>query len=63
MEPKVVYVLIGVWSGCIEEVQAWLDKAKAEQSAQTMKKEWGIIEGHEEESPHQVVLMPTEITE
>jgi hypothetical protein len=63
VEPKVVYVLIGIWGGCVEEVQTWLDQVKAEQSVQAMKKEWGIIEGHEEESPHQVTLTPTELTE
>jgi hypothetical protein len=49
-----VYVIIGVWSGCIEQVTAWTDKGKAEEEAQRMKKDWVIIPGHEAESQHVV---------
>jgi hypothetical protein len=36
-----VYVVIGVWSGCIQHVTAWSDKDKANEEAERMKKDWG----------------------
>ena len=56
-----VYVVIGVWSGCIEHVTAWSDKDKANQEAERMKKDWGIIPGHETESAHVVELYELEV--
>ena len=49
-----VYVIIGVWSGCIEHVTAWSDKDKAKQEAERMRKDYGIIAGQEAESDHAV---------
>jgi hypothetical protein len=56
-----VYVIIGVWSGCIEHVTAWSDKDKANQEAERMKKDWGIIPGHEAESQHVVDLYELQV--
>ena len=56
-----VYVIIGVWSGCIEHVTAWSDKDKANQEAEQMKKDWGIIPGHEAESQHVVEVYELEV--
>jgi hypothetical protein len=49
-----VYVVIGVWSGCIEHVTAWIDKGMAETRVKRLKEKWRIAEGHEAESPHVV---------
>jgi hypothetical protein len=49
-----VYVVVGVWSGCINEVTAWSDKDKAKQEAERMRNDYGIIAGQEAESDHAV---------
>ena len=56
-----VYVVIGVWSGCIQHVTAWSDKDKASQEAERMKKDWGIIPGDEAESEHVVDLYELDV--
>jgi len=56
-----VYVIIGIWSGCIEHVTAWSDKGEADKETERMKKDWGIIPGHEAESQHVVDLYELQV--
>lgn len=56
-----VYVVVGVWSGCIEEVTAWLHKDEANIKAEQLRSLWGIIPGLEAESPHVVDVYDLEV--
>jgi hypothetical protein len=56
-----VYVVIGVWSGCIEHVTAWSDKDQADNEAKRLKDVWGISTGQEAESPHVVDVYEVEV--
>jgi hypothetical protein len=56
-----VYVIIGIWSGSIEEVSAWTDSVKANTEVDRLKKKWDIIPGHEAESEHVVYLYELEV--
>lgn len=53
--PK-VWVLVGAWSGCIDSVWAYTDKATAEREEEKLRKQYGIRKGHEGESDHAVEL-------
>ena len=56
-----IYVVIGVWSGCIDYVEGYSDKSQAEAEVKQLKENWGIVEGHEEESLHCVYLHELEV--
>ena len=49
-----IHVVIGVWGGCIEHVSAWVDEADADKEYHRLRKDYGIVEGHEAESKHAV---------
>ena len=51
---ETIHVVIGVWGGCIEHVSAWKDERDAEKEYQRLRRDYGIVEGQEAESPHAV---------
>jgi len=51
-----VFVIIGVWGGCIEEVTATTDEEEANRKERQLRRSYGIRKGHESESEHAVAL-------
>lgn len=47
-----VYVVVGVYAGCIDHVKAWSDRAKAEKDLAGIRQDYGIRKGQEAESEH-----------
>ena len=47
-----VWVVVGVWSGTIEYVKAFLSPQRAGRALAELKKAYGIENGMEAESPH-----------
>lgn len=45
-----VYVVVGIYRGCIDHVQAWAAREEANKDHEELKVRYGIQAGHEEES-------------
>lgn len=54
--PATVWVLVGVWAGCIDCVRGFTNKLFAEREEEKLREDYGIRKGHEGESDHAVEL-------
>jgi len=43
----VIYVVVGIWSGVVEEIRAFRDEKRAEKVAEELKEEFGVDEAQE----------------
>jgi len=56
-----VYVVVTVFSGCVNEVKGFVDPGEADNCVETKQQELGITPGFEEESEHDVQLHELDI--
>jgi hypothetical protein len=56
-----IYVVVSAFQGCISEVSAHLQEGDAKKEQTRLRRELGIIKGHEEESPNAVEIRPVEV--
>lgn len=51
-----IYIIVGVFKGAVSSVQGFLDAGQAEVELVKLRKELGIVPGHEEESENDAQL-------
>jgi len=56
-----VYVVVTVFSGCVNEVNGFVDPGAADACVETKQQELGIMPGFEEQSEHDVQLHELDI--
>ena len=56
-----VYVVVTVFSGCVNEVKGFVDPGEADNCVETKQQELGITPGFEEQSEHDVQLHELDI--
>ena len=47
-----VYVVVGVYSGCVDEVKGFTDESDADKELKRLRQSYGIRKGQEAESEH-----------
>lgn len=57
-----VYVVVGIYHGCIDHVQAWAEREEAERDHKELRTRYGIEAGHEEESENATGLFEFELS-
>ena len=57
----VVYVVVGVYTGCVDHVSAWAGLPGAQNEYRKLRRDYGIENGCEAESNHAVVLHELEV--
>lgn len=56
-----IFVTVGVYSGCIDEVKAFTDEADAEKELRRLRRQYGIRKGEESESEHAACLYKLQV--
>jgi hypothetical protein len=58
-----VYAVVGVYGGVVEDVSVHQSPEGAQERSRKLREEYGIKEGEEEYSEHDVRVVPTELEE
>lgn len=58
-----IYVVIGIKQGAVDQVGATLDYSDVLSTCDTLAREYGIASGQEEESENEVVVREVEVEE
>jgi hypothetical protein len=57
-----VWVVVGVYSGCIDEVKGFSDESDADKELKRLRRSYGIQKGQEAESEHAAELHELDVS-